>query len=88
MSNSIEYDKVVKLFHAQTLSADMWIEQYARYKDVSGVRNASLAIGKLMGLFNVLLSMNGGSSNVGDDIIALVTRYSGVWDNLTVEKAN
>ena len=41
MPNPIEYDKVVKLFHAQTRSADMWIEQYNRYKDVSGVRNAS-----------------------------------------------
>lgn len=88
MSNPLEYDKVVKLFHAQTRSADMWIGQYNRYKDVSGVRNASLAIGKLMGLFNVLLTMNGGSSNVDDEIIALMTKYSGVWDNLVVEKGN
>ena len=88
MPNPIEYDKVVKLFHAQTRSADMWIEQYNRYKDVSGVRNASLAIGKLMGLFNVLLSMNGGSSNVDDGIIALMTKYSEVWDGLDVEESN
>lgn len=86
MSNPLEYDKVVKLFHAQTRSADMWIEQYNRYKDVSGVRNASLAIGKLMGLFNVLLTMKG-SENVEEDILSLVTKYHAVWDNLVVEKA-
>ena len=41
-----------------------------------------------MGLFNVLLSMNGGSSNVDDGIIALMTKYSEVWDGLDVEESN
>lgn len=88
MPNPIEYDKVVGMFHAQTRSADMWIEQYNRYKDVSGVRNTSLAIGKLMGLFNVLLTMNRGDANVGEDILAAMEKYSKVWDNLSVEKAD
>jgi hypothetical protein len=87
-SMSVEYDKVVKLFYAQTRSADMWIEQYNKYKDVGGIRIASLAIGKLMGLFNVLTSINAGDRDVEKDIPALMEKYSKIWDNLTVEKGN
>jgi hypothetical protein len=85
MSNPIEYDKVVKLFHHQTRSADMWIEQYNRYKDAGGVRNAALAIGKVMGIFNILLTMKGGE-NIEDDILELMNKYTQIWENLAVEK--
>jgi len=87
-ATAIEYDKVVKLFHAQTRSADLWIEQYNKYKDISGIRNASLAIGKLMGHFMVLTTINGGNRDVEDDILALMEKYSKIWDNLMVEKVN
>ena len=88
MSKSIEYDKVVKLFHAQTRAADMWIDQYNRYRDTGGVRNAALAIGKLMGIFNILISINEGNLDVSDEILAAMAKYTQIWDNLTVEKVN
>jgi hypothetical protein len=85
MTKSIEYDKVVKLFHHQTRSADLWIAQYEKYKDAGGVRSAALAIGKVMGIFNIILNMKG-DENVEEDILAQMNKYSQIWDNLVVEK--
>lgn len=79
-------EQIIKHIHAQAKSADMWIGQWEQYKDVSGVRNASLAIGKIFGLYNALLATNAGDYNAPEDIIALMRKYQNIWDGLYISK--
>lgn len=80
----LSQDKVIKHIHAQAKSADMWIQQWEQYKDVSSVRYASLAIGKLFGMYNALLAMNGGNYNAPEDIIAMMQKYQHICDTLYI----
>jgi len=86
-SPTISIQELIKLIRAQAKSADMWIGEWEKYKDVSSVRNAALAIGKVSGLHNALLAVNGGEIDVPDDIIALMQKYHDIWDNLHISKA-
>jgi hypothetical protein len=80
-------EKLVQLIHAQAKSADMWIQQWQKYKDVSGVRNASLAIGKIFGLYNALLALKHGEDDAPEEIIALMKKYLDVWDDLYISRS-
>jgi hypothetical protein len=78
--------KLIQLIYAQAKTADMWIGEWEKYKDVSGVRNAALAIGKVSGLYNALLAMNGGDENVQEELINLMCKYATAWDRLYVSR--
>lgn len=82
----LSQDAIIKHIHAQAKSADMWIAQWEQYKDVSGVRNASLAIGKLFGLYGALLAVNGGDYNAPEEIIAMMQKYQHIWDTLYISR--
>jgi hypothetical protein len=82
----LSQEKLINLIKAQAKSADMWIQQWERYKDVSGVRNASLAIGKIFGLYSALLAMNGGDTNAPEEIIELMQKYQTIWDELHISR--
>ncbi len=78
-------EKLINHIRAQARSADMWVAQWQRYKDMSGVRNAALAIGKIHGMYGVLLTMNGADFNMPEDVQELMKKYNDVWDNLDIE---
>ena len=83
----LDKEKMLKLFHGQARSADLWIGQWRRYKDVSSVRNASLAIGKMAGIYHVMVSsMEGAGETVPEDIIQKMGEYHAVWDDLHISK--
>jgi hypothetical protein len=79
-------EKLIKMLHGQAKSADLWIGQWERYKDVSGVRNAALAIGKMFGLYHALCALNGMDEDVPEEILELMRKYNAAWDNLHISK--
>jgi hypothetical protein len=87
-TKTLNTEEIIRLMHGQAKSADMWIEQWERYKDVGGIRNAALAIGKLAGHYQILCVMKGADENVPEDIIALMQKYYDIWDNLHISKVS
>jgi len=83
---TLDKEALIKLIHAQAKSADLWITQWERYKDVSGVRNASLAIGKMFGMYNVLINSNGMADDAPEETIELMQKYSAIWDELHISR--
>lgn len=79
MSDSISKTKLLKLMEGQAKSADGWIQQFEKYKDVSSIRNVSLAIGKYAGMYNVLLSICG-EENLPEDVITEAQRLVAILD--------
>jgi hypothetical protein len=79
---NISFDKICSLLRAQARSAEVWIQQYEKHKDISGVRNAAMAIGKVAGHYNVLLSTG---QEIPEDIIAIETRMNTIWNTLEVK---
>ena len=75
----IDQGSLFRLFRAQARSAEMWIQQYESYKDISGVRNAAMAIGKVAGHYNVLLSTG---VELPEDIIEIQVRMNNIWSSL------
>lgn len=82
----MDRETIIKLLVAQMRSADLWIQQWERFKDGSSVRNAAMALGKIQGVYNVLLSANGGEVDVPETIQQEMKRYGAVWDRLGVEQ--
>jgi hypothetical protein len=78
-------EKLIKLFEGQARSADLWIGQWERYKDVSGVRNAAMAIGKMAGIYHTMVSL-GPDENIPENIIEVMTRYNDIWNNLHISR--
>lgn len=42
------------MFEVQAVSADWWVKQWEQHKDIPGLRNAALSIGKLAGIHQVI----------------------------------
>lgn len=82
-------ETIYQIFHAQCRSADMWINQW-KHLDAAvpdtvhasvkapQLRNVSLAIGKVLGIYNAMLVMHG-DTNIPEDIIAKVAKYDQIW---------
>ena len=77
------------LFRSQVRSVDFWIAKWAHLEDrtdahpagkVPQVRNVSMAIGKLAGMFQVLELLGG--TQIPDDITSAMIKYDEVWSNL------
>ena len=86
---AIDREGIYRLMRAQARNCDLWIAGWEKIKDVPNpslpllaphLRNVSLAIGKLWGLYNVLLQMNAGLEDVPEEIIQLVQKYAAIWD--------
>lgn len=86
---TIDREGIYRLMRAQARNCDLWISGWEKIKDVPNpsipllvpqISNASLAIGKLWGLYNVLLQMNAGLEDVPEEIIQLVQKYAAIWD--------
>lgn len=83
----MNHDTLIKMMHGQARSANLWISQWERYKDTSGVRNAALAIGKIMGMYFVLDSMVAASGEeVPEEIHDMMRKYNDIWDQLHISK--
>lgn len=83
---TLDKETLVKLIRGQAKSADLWINEWKRYKDVSGIRNASLAIGKINGLYLALIALDADTDTVPDEIMALMRKYLDIWSELHISK--
>lgn len=82
MSTLLTFERVCELLRAQSRSADLWIQQYELHQDISGVRNAAMAIGKVSGHYNILVATG---CEVPDDIVEIANRMNDVWSKLEVK---
>lgn len=78
----MDREQVIKLLVAQMRSADLWIGQWERFKDAASVRNAAMALGKIQGVYNVLLNINGGDKDVPEEIMVQMKKYGEIWNRL------
>lgn len=78
---SIDTEGLIKLLVGQARSADLWISQWRTYKDAASVRNASLALGKVFGVYSILLSVSG-DEDLPEQVIEMMKKYSEIWDSL------
>lgn len=90
-NETIALEQLYKLFHAQTRSCDLWVGQWEKVKDSKNpslplfaphLRNVSLAIGKLMGIFNIVTTILGADEDVPEDVLEKMKHYTAIWDQL------
>lgn len=81
--SSLNQAELIKLLVAQCRSADLWIDCWEKYKDAASMKNAAMAIGKIHGIYGVLLVCNGSLLDMPQHVFELMTKYQRVWDNLT-----
>lgn len=81
---TIDQENLIKLFVAQCRSADLWCKMWETHKDAAAMRNAAMAIGKIHGIYNVMLYMIQGDENLPEAVIELMHKYQAVWDSLTL----
>ena len=84
---SIELDPLteadmLRLLLGQRSSTDLWIREFEIHRDASSMRNAAMAIGKYLGLCNVLLSMSAGQKDFPIDVQEACERYAQSWSEL------
>ena len=77
---------VETMIYRQARNADFWIAQWEQHKDVSGIRNASMAIGKIFGLYSAL-SFFVEAGNEVTDIDKLMSRYDIIWNELKLSQS-
>lgn len=82
MPNPVTQESLINLLKGQARSADMWIAQWESHKDASAMRNAAMAIGKIHGIYNVLIYQTEGFDNVPEEVISLMAKYTQSWDSL------
>ncbi len=69
-------EKLILLYNGQKRSTDMWIAQWEKNKDITGVRNAAMAIGKLAGIHQVMVALG---QDLPDEIIDAMCEYNDIW---------
>ena len=74
------------MIYRQARNADFWIAQWESHKDLSGVRNASMAIGKIFGLYSALTFFVETDNEVSD-IDKLMARYDTIWNELKLNQS-
>lgn len=82
MVTPITQETLIGLLVAQCRSADLWIRVWQQYRDASGIRNAAMAIGKIQGIYNVLLYQIQGDENLPEAVIEMMKPYQAAWDEL------
>lgn len=79
--NTITEDKLLQLMSGQARAAQSWMKDFHRYKDGSSVRNATLAIGKWFGMFNVLQSMLG-DQDAPPAVMDVLKEFGALWNEI------
>ena len=83
--STLTTQNLIDFFHAQTQSADLWIREWNKWKDISAMRNAALAIGRVQGIYSALIaSTRGNKEKLPKDVIEKMKSYSEVFDNLNI----
>lgn len=75
----ITLEKLIVLFKGQQRSTDLWVSEWEKHKDAASVRNVSMAIGKLAGVYNVIVSMG---MELPDDVPETMIKYNNIWAQL------
>lgn len=78
----MDREKLMQLLQGQMRSTDMWVNEWRRYGDASSVKNAAFALGKVHGIFNLLVSLNGMDTDMPEDIMSRMKEYDQIWSTL------
>lgn len=85
MTTPVSQEALIKMLVAQCFRADLWIGEWRAHRDATGVRNAAMAIGKLIGIYSVLLHQAQGEENVPEAVVEMIKPYQQSWDILGTE---
>lgn len=77
----INTEQLIKLFVSQCRSADLWVGLWDKNKDIGAAENALTALGKVSGVFGVLLATYG-DENLPEEVIELNQKYAKKWDEI------
>jgi hypothetical protein len=79
---TITVTELVQHFNAQARTAQTWIRQWERYQDTVAIRNAGHAVGKVAGVYNVLMFTLGAETDMPADIQATMTALNNVYEQM------
>jgi hypothetical protein len=82
MSDSISREELIKVIKEQHGSVRLWWSEWERHKDFQAAIHAAYALGKVMGAYNTLLRLNGGHTDVSEEVHAIVADIHKKWDSL------
>jgi hypothetical protein len=82
--STLTTQNLIDLFHAQVIGSQLWIREWERHKDISSVRNAALAIGKVHGVYNALVYSIAGNEDLNQNVVDIMHEYNRIWSNLTL----
>ena len=74
-------EELINAIKAQARSADRWIADWHEYGGKQAL-NVAFAVGKIFGLYNLLLKLYGDKKSVSDEIITLINFYQSIWSSL------
>ena len=83
MSISISLERLFELFTAQARSSRLWIAEYQANGDLASIKEASFSIGKVFGIYGILITMG---IEVPEVIIEEATELQTIWGNLEERK--
>jgi len=78
---TIDSEKLISTFVSQCRSADLWVGLWDKNKDIGAAKNALTALGKVSGVYNVLL-VTYGDENLPEPVIELNLKYGQKWDEI------
>lgn len=78
---TVDTEKLISLYVSQARSADLWIGLWDKNKDIGGAKNALTALGKVSGVYNVLLAVFA-DENLPEPVIELNLKYGAKWDEI------
>jgi hypothetical protein len=82
-AGTVTFEHLCNLTRHQARSAEMWIGQYYIHQDAPSVRAAAMAIGKVAGHYNILVSTG---MELPEDILAIELRMTEVWADLRIKE--
>jgi hypothetical protein len=73
-------ENIANRLASQKLSTDMWVGKFDKWPDGCGVRNASLALGKWMGLYEALGQIQ--PELITQEMQATMRVYADAWERI------
>ena len=75
--------KFLAIIRGQERSTDLWLGEFAKYRDIPSRLNAALALGKIHALLNTHTSFSELEQWPEDEyVIGLWDKYSRMWDEI------
>jgi len=77
-------ERIVEMLVGQCRYAELWIGLWEKNKNPMTLRHAAMAIGKINGIYSVLINTTSGFANLPPEVTELMNKYREIWDNLFI----